>query len=748
MEQNRLNAALAELNEEQRHLAEVRSSYEIVMRSRFHGLRMLWFSLKHFLGFASPDDRYAAWSLTPAPTLAPPARAAVPQPALAPLPTPAAHARLRASLATLARSPEMQGDPLVSVVIPAYNHSGVTARCLQSIADIGFEGTPAEIVLVDDASTDATPQEFAGLPAVTYVRNAVNSGFVRSCNRGAAIARGRYLFFLNNDTAVRPGWIARSVERAESSEKIGVVGSKLIYADGTLQEAGGIIWREGTGWNYGRNDDPADSRYNYVRDVDYCSGAAILVRADLFRSLGGFDERFAPAYYEDVDLCFAARHNGYRVVYEPRSEIVHYEGVTSGTDTSTGVKHFQEVNWPKFKAKWKRELEHHLNGDPQNVPAAARRHRRGPAVLIIDSYVPMHDQDAGSFRLLRVIKMMRDLGCEVTFLGDNYAALQPYTRQLQALGVEVLHHHSGGRSREAALNEVLPLMEVAWICRPNLFEKYEPIVRGNPDVKVIYDTIDIHFLREKRQAELTGSKDDSWRATETREIACAKAADLTLVVSRTERDLLAGYGISSVGVIPTIHEVECANPPKFDERSGLLFIGGYNHTPNVDSARWLVREILPLVRKTLPDITVTLVGSNPPPEVVELESENVRVTGYVPDVEPFFTQSRVFVAPIRFGAGLKGKVGHALGYGLPVVGTTLAVEGFDLQPGREYLLADDAESFADCIVQLYTDPGLWRAMSAASLRAVAPFSSASVRPELQRLLGELTAHPVHATAPR
>lgn len=738
MENSRLEAALAELSEEERRLSAIRAAYHRIMRSRFHALRMLWFSLKQVLGLGSPGDRFAMWSVTDAPVLVEPAAAGVhPLPAVF-APTQAFSSeeeRLRASWA--ARAAADAGEPDVTIVIPAYNHCAVTMRCLQSLADTWFEHVRAEIVLVDDASTDETPRVFAGLPGLVYLRNAQNAGFVRSCNRGAAIARGRYICFLNNDTTLTPGWLDRLVERGEGDETIGALGSKLVYSAGTLQEAGGIIWRDATGWNYGRNGDAADSRYNYVREVDYCSGAALMVRASLWRSIGGFDERFAPAYYEDVDLCFAVRDAGYRVVYEPRSTVIHYEGVTSGTDTASGVKHFQEVNRPKFQAKWNKALEAHLSGSPENVPAAARRLRTGPMILMIDSYVPMHDRDAGSLRLLCIIEMLRAMGYEIMFLGDNYAALQPYTERLQQLGVEVLHHIEGGRKMEHALDEALALADVAWICRPNLFEKYAPIVRKRKQVKLVYDTIDMHFLREKREAELVGNADGKWRETQAREIACAKEADLTVVVCDYEKELLAGCGISSVGIIPTIHEAECENPPPFEDRSGILFIGGYNHTPNVDAAKWLCKEILPIVLKSIPDATVTLLGSNPPPEVEALASERVRVTGYVPDVSSFFLESRLFAAPIRYGAGLKGKVGHALGFGLPVVATTVASEGFYLESGKNVLLADDTQAFAKAIVRLHSDAALWNRISAASFAALIPFSSATVAPRLDSMLREL-----------
>ena len=273
------------------------------------------------------------------------------------------------------------GPPIATVVIPVFNHLDETLRCLHAIATTWFETLPVEIVVVDDASTDRSPEILADLPGIAYLRNHENAGFVRSCNAGARHARGRYLCFLNNDTVVHKGWLDHLVATAERDARIGAVGAKLLYPNGRLQEAGGIIWRDGSGCNYGRNADPADARYNYERDVDYCSGAALLVRKHLFEELGGFSEAFAPAYYEDADLCFAIREAGYRVIYQPKAEVVHIEGATSGTQLDSGVKRYQRINRPKFEEKWHSQLALHYANDPKNVTLAARRLISSPRTL-------------------------------------------------------------------------------------------------------------------------------------------------------------------------------------------------------------------------------------------------------------------------------------------------------------------------------------------------------------------------------
>ncbi len=224
---------------------------------------------------------------------------------------------------------------------------------------------------------------------------------------------------------------------AESRPDIGVVAPKFLYGDWSLNEAGGVVWRDGTAGNYGRGGDPADWHFEFRREVDYGSAAALLVRADLWHELGGFDERYAPIYYEDTDLCFEARERGLKVMYEPRANVVHLEGSTSGTDVTKGLKRYQEINRAKFVEKWGHRLaREHVASGPANLRRAANRHR-GPHVLIVDHRVPMWDRDSGSLRMLSMIRSLIDLGCRVTFFPDDLGFPLPYGLALQRMGVEV-----------------------------------------------------------------------------------------------------------------------------------------------------------------------------------------------------------------------------------------------------------------------------------------------------------------------
>ncbi len=592
-----------------------------------------------------------------------------------------------------------------SVIIPVFNKAEFTFQCLRSLlGEVDFRDT--EVVVVDNASTDETREllsHFRGL--VRVVENDENRGFVDACNQGAAVSRGRHLVFLNNDTVVLPGWLTALVETVERDERAGAVGSLFLYPDGRIQEAGAGVWSNGETFHYGWGKSPDDRRFTFAREVDYCSGASLLIRRDLFERLGGFDRRYAPAYYEDTDLCMGVRSLGYKVVYQPHSRLRHFEGATAGTDPHTGFKRFQVVNREKFCEKWRDVLARdHLPQDPTRDERAANR-GWGTQVAVFDDRVPTPDRDAGSARMLYILRALSEW-CHPVLITTSKGIWPEYERRLRGEGVETVPALDFRRlMRERRFR-------AAVISRPEVAEALLASVRrADPRAKIIFDTVDLHFVRLAREAELTGDaalarEAERYRDVETR---LARASDLVWFASSTDREALerVAPGVPSV-VVPTVHPTR-GSGPAFDARAHLLFVGGFRHRPNVDAVRFFAREVLPLVRASLPEVELLVVGPDAPAGM--LSDEGVRVLGYVPEIAPLFERARVFVAPMRFGAGMKGKVGDALSYGLPVVTTAVGAEGMSLRDGEEALIADTAADFAAAVVRLYREEALWRRLS-------------------------------------
>src|SRR6266542_2384625 len=601
-------------------------------------------------------------------------------------------------------------DPRVTIIVPMYGKPLLTYTCLKSIQANSPPGS-YEVLIVDDASAEPASISLAAVTGVRFLRNDTNVGFVRSCNSGASLARGAILVFLNNDTIVTPGWLEALTAVLREHPDAGLVGAKLIYPDGRLQEAGGVVWRDASAWNYGRDDDPDKPEYNYLREVDYCSGACLAVDRALFDQIGGFDVRFAPAYCEDTDFAFAVRAAGRKVYYQPLATVVHFEGATSGTDLASGAKRHQVINQSAFRAKWADGLKRHRpNGLAPELERDRWARRR---VLAIDACMLTPDQDSGSQRTQQVLEVLVKLGCKVSFIADNLEYRQPYVTVLQQAGIEV-QFHPYARSISEFLGRHGSEFDVVVIARHYIAAKHIDAVRAfAPNALIVFDTHDLHFLREERLAALEETRAAAAVAGSSRdaELALIRKADVTLVVSPVEQGLLGELlPEAKVMVLSNMHELK-PRGKSFAEREGLVFIGGFRHPPNTDAMLWYAREILPRLREKLPGVKTYVVGSDVPVTIKKLATDDFIVTGYVPDITPFFTGCRVSISPLRYGAGVKGKINLAMSYGVPVVATASSIEGMYLTPGIDVLVGDDPETFAGAVARVYKDAQLWETLA-------------------------------------
>lgn len=642
-------------------------------------------------------------------------------------------------------------QPLVSIIIPVFNNLSYTAACVEAVTQCAGN-VPYEIIVADDGSDDGTAEWCQSVPHLHHVVTGQGAGFVLNCNRAAEEARGRWLLFLNNDTLVQPGFLEAMVAAA-SEESIGAVGAKLIYPDGKLQEAGGIIWREFDACNYGRGGNPYAPAYNFRRRVDYCSSACLMVDRNAFEKLGGFSDELAPAYGEDSDLCFALREwLGLATIYEPAARVVHFEGKSYGTDLAAGLKRYQEVNKSKLAAKWAHVVSEFPSISPEGVLRAPRRHMGKQTVLMVDSCLPAPDRDSGSRRLETIIKIFRSLDCHVMFLPENLAAPEPYASELRNAGVEVLACNQGFQARHRKiLDPLLPIIDLVWLVRPEVADLWIPYFRKRRShAKLVFDTGDIHHLRMKKEEELLGtfrtgrSPSEAMKGLETKLV---QSADVTVAISDAEASLLGDMGARHVEVVSGIyHDRKRSDDPSFAERQGLLFIGSYMHPPNLDGMLWFLREVWPLIIDRDKEIKLTLIGANPPESLRSHASDRVVIAGHVPDIDGYFRVSRVFVCPLRYGGGIKGKLGQCLEYGLPFVTTPVGAEGMGFVHEKDALIASAPADFAACVLRLYSDENNWSALRYASERQLLIYSETSARKSLQSLLRHTNAPAVGSPA--
>jgi GT2 family glycosyltransferase/glycosyltransferase involved in cell wall biosynthesis len=625
--------------------------------------------------------------------------------------------------------------PLVSVIIPVHGKLAHTLACLRSLARY-CPDVPCEILVVDDASPDATAATLAQVKGLRLLKNASNLGFVGSSNAGAAAAKGEFLLFLNNDTQVTTGWLDALVRCFSERSDCGIAGSRLIYPDGRLQEAGALVFADGSCWNTGRFEARDLSMYRYRRQVDYVSGAALMIRADVFRRVGGFDDRYAPAYYEDADLAFAVRQLGLRTYYEPASTVIHDEGISAGTDLDSGMKRYQRSNQSTFVAKWSAVL---ATQPPPGTPLqrAIRWHRRG-RVLVVDAMTPEPARDSGSLRLFAILRILDEQGWSVAFLPDDGRATSAEIAALGSLGCETLSKPAISglprwlRQHGGDLHAVI-------MCRHTVAGQYAGMVRRHaPQARSIFDTVDLHFLREARAADLAKSAILARQAEASRrsELALVTDADVTFVVSPHEKALLADLAPSAtVELLSNIHDVH-GRGSTHAQRSDLVFIGGYSHPPNRDAIEWMATDILPRLREAMPEIQLHILGDVPVAKQCELVAPGLTFHGRVADLAPWLDGCLASLAPLRFGAGVKGKINMAMSYGVPVIATSMAIEGMQLTDKVDVLVADDGAAFVASVVRLKADESLWTDLSDHGLSNVERhFSAQAAGDTLRRVLG-------------
>jgi GT2 family glycosyltransferase len=618
---------------------------------------------------------------------------------------------VRPSLALLSSIPEPEQialpatpTPEVSIVIPIFNQIDLTLKCLKALT-LHTPEISYEVILVDDCSTDPSADRLNRVPNLRLIRNATNQGFVRNCNRGAAAASGKFLVFLNNDTEVQPGWLAQLLKTFASRKDAGLVGAKLLYPSGLLQEAGGIIWNDGSGWNYGKNDQPGRPEYNYLKEADYCSGACIAIPREFFDQIGRFNLRYVPAYYEDTDLAFQVRAHGRKVYLQPASIVVHHEGVSSGTSTTSGVKQHQVTNAVKFREAWREQLASDQLPPADDFFHARDRSRDRPCVLVIDHTVPHFDRDAGSRSVFQYLQLLVAAGANVKFISDRFEADPVYAAHIESLGIETLCGpefdlagvHAWIIQHGAHIDYVL-------LSRPHVAERYLSVLRRHTKARILYLGHDIHHLREQMEDTLSPIAMPGWQKTQQLETGIWKSVDAVYYYTDEECEQVAAHCSTPARCIPLFMLPERPETPHAasEKTNGLLFVAGFAHQPNRDALTWFLSEIFPRVQAVVPGVSLDICGSSIPSELKNLASSSIRFHANISDAEldNAYQRARVCVVPLRFGAGMKGKVLEALFREKALVTTSVGAQGLVNAVGC-FRIHDDAASFAEAVIDYY-----------------------------------------------
>ncbi|WP_413992038.1 glycosyltransferase [Labrys okinawensis] len=617
-----------------------------------------------------------------------------------------------------------EGDPQISVIMIIHNHLPMTLAALTTLRAT-YHGR-IQVILVDSGSTDEARFIDRHVQGGLHLRFETNIGFVNACNSGLLHVRAPYLLFLNNDIQLTPGALDAAVSRLESEDDIGAVGAKVIRTNEKLQEAGCIVWRDGRTTGYMRDWSPLCPEANFVRDVDFCSGVFLLTKTDVVRRIGGFDVRFAPAYFEDADLCLEIWNAGYRVVYDPSVAVYHYEyGSSRESGAAFAMMH---RNQKTFYTKHFQQLKRHFKDLPDIVSMARFAGKSRPRVLFIEDFVPLRGLGAGAVRSNDLIRVMDEIGYQVTVYpmhGTTATPAEIYADFPER--VEVMHdvtHYNIGKF----LSDRRDYFDCVWICRAhNLNLLKTALEQANFDPKkttTVLDTEAIFSIREAVQAKRAGRHLDLKEAM-SREFEHAHLCQEIVTVSATEAAVLHRFGFPHARVVGTYRPVKLTER-SWQEREGILFVGSLygDDTPNYDSLCWFIDQVMPLIEAELGwETRLNIVGHCAPGVPIDRFTSHSRVTwhGPVVELEKVYDMNRLLIAPTRFAAGTPYKVYEAASYGIPTVITNLLANQLGWKSGQHVIAVpvDDAEEFARQVVRVYRSPELWNSLreeAAALLR--------------------------------
>jgi len=623
-------------------------------------------------------------------------------------------------------------NPLVSIIISSSDDFIYTYNILRTILK-NTTGISYEIILLSDRSTKQNDDFFTSTPII-HIHDDEKKGFTFLKNHAAGNAKGEFLCFLDNNILVGEKWLENLLNVFKFDPKAGVAGPKLIYPYGLLKAAGSFIDPAGERIYRGQYKDTEAFKYNYLSETGYCSTACLLVKKDVFEEVGKFDTLFNTRDYTDASFCFSVSTKASRsIYYQPLSHIIHFAGISSGSIEQKPSENKSEQQL--FTSKWGNELK--------QLHESTTTTKRPASILIIDATLPKPDQDSGSKRLFEIIKIFKALRRDVYFMAHQETRVDPYYSTLVNMGIQVICPRYPKEKLTKILPDLLDPIDMTWISRPDINKIYGPAIQAVKPMPWLYDTVDLHFIRLQRAFELSGTDpvkiEEKIKPIRELELSLAKQASCTITVTEVEKHILLANGIKNVAVIPNVHalHINQLNNPGFNERKDLIFIGSYAHEPNIDAALWLAKEIMPLVWNTDPNIKLILLGSKPTPEVLALKSERIDVPGFIHDVEPYFINSRVFVAPLRYGAGMKGKIGQSLEYGLPIVSTHIGIEGMGLIDRKDVLVGETTAEFASKIIELYESPELWQSMQQNSIHALEEYTPENVTKKLNTLLNNL-----------
>lgn len=642
-----------------------------------------------------------------------------------------------------------EGRPDISVIMLVKNHLAVTLTALASLR-ANYSGK-IQLLIGDNYSTDDTRLIQNSLISVRVTRFAYNFGYGRACNYLIEQVDAPITVFLNNDIYLYPNAISVLCKHLLSKADIGAVGGKIIHPDGNLQEAGSMIWRDGTTGGYLRGQDPLIAEANFVRNVDYCSTAMMAIRTSLLQQLNGFSPIYFPAYFEDTDLCVRILKAGYRVVYHPDAVVEHMEYASSDPIVSSGLIRRNHGKFAKEHQEFLR-FQHPRHSD--NVVIARQRSGKEKRILFIEDRVPLRRLGSGYVRSNDIIHQMAKLGYQVTVypINNNYPHLYQIYSDLPET-VEILYDKTIDNIRDFFL-ERAGYYDAIWIGRTHNLHRILPMMgeanRYIPQDCLVLDTEVIaapRTLLRNKVLGLTDEKEETLEDALENELSCARHCQTMVTVNKIDAAYARQAGFDKVAMLGHMMSVR-PTPKKWEERTGILFVGALHDSlsPNFDSLQWFMNVVLPILVKEMgSDFTLTIAGYVHPSVDMSVFSQypQVKLLGPVEDLTHLYNNHRVYIAPTRFAGGIPYKLHEAASFGIPIVATELLVDQLEWTDEEDILAGsiDNPEFFASQIIRLYQTEKLWDKLRKNALARIdTDCNEDQFRESLQQILTQVISH--------
>lgn len=625
---------------------------------------------------------------------------------------------------------EISKSPEVSIVIFFSDSIRQTLNCLYTV-DQYDKNISKEIIIVNNENSENVVKFLGEIPGVTIINSDKNSGFVENINKGIKSAKGEYIYLLNSNVEVQENYLSYLLEVFKTKENAGAVGSKVVLPDNTLQEAGCLILKKSEFVNIGKGEAIDDPQYDYLRKVDCSSGNSLLFnRQNAEGNPNLLDESFLSVDSGVADLCLRLKNEQkLDTYYQPLSEIVHVKNI------SNIEKELFTKDKRTFLEKWDNNFTNEI---------------KKPNFLFLEENMPKPDQDSGSRRFLEIVKILQKNEHRIILAVKHFdeSTDRSYVKFFRSIGVQVCIDYVTPKDKivkvSDQIEEAIHAVDIIWIFRPIGFDYwYSQIKNKISGKKIVYDMVDLHYLRMERENNyidvITKEREKEIEFFKEKEYFGMNTSDAVLSISDGEKNTVSSNGVKydKIFTVSNIHKpVNATNAAEFLQREGLLFIGGYNHLPNIDAVKFLHENIMPLVWQKNENIKVFVLGPDFPEDLKQkYHSDKFQILGYQKSVDHWFENARIFVAPLRYGAGVKGKIGQALEFKLPVVTTEIGAEGMSLEDRKTALISNEnPQNFADKILELYNDENLWRILHENSLQPLSKFSIETQEENIKKML--------------